>query len=232
LYLNPTLQTNMQKPIQQTIEYVVKNAGNDDDIVLVASSLGSKMTFDAVQRLGSESADEFAERTTDIIMLANQISLLNLGTRKISHGTIEAPGGSLSNFLMRSQTFKAQRVRQRKRLPPSAVITNVIHVVAATDPNDLLSFPLRDRDIPLPQTTDGTTIEIVGSNIYSHNAWAIPWLFANPLKAHNGHDQNRWLLKRLVKGFTSKQTCFPEAEPLKPPCPDVQGKEDMKKRRF
>jgi hypothetical protein len=65
-------------------------------------------------------------------------------------------------------------------------------------------------------------IEIVGANIYSHNAWAIPWLVENPDPAHTAYDANGWLLDRLVRGFWSDKPCFPKPVPFDPPCESNQ----------
>lgn len=234
LYLNPSFQTNMQKPIRQTIDYVMKEMGTNDRIVLVASSLGSKMTFDTVEQWRSANTEEFAGRTTDIIMLANQVPLLNLGSREIKDGRIVEPTNSLRSFLIRSQRRKAQKIREQKAAGESttAIITNRIHVIAATDPNDMLSFPLRDRDIPDPEFVDGRRIDVVGVNIYSHNAWSIPWLFENPLPAHTGYEDNGWLMDRLVRGFNSKgRRCLPAPEPLEPQCDENRGTKAGKAQR-
>ncbi len=84
LYLNPEFRPMMQLPILQSIGIVAAAATNKyDQVVLVTHSLGSAMTFDTVvthqsDLLNAESIKRFIGRTTDIIMFANQIPLLNL----------------------------------------------------------------------------------------------------------------------------------------------------------
>ena len=48
---------------------------------------------------------------------------------------------------------------------------------------------------------DGTNLTVHLSNIYSHNAWEIPFLFEDPIGAHNNYPQNYWLMDKLVDGF-------------------------------
>jgi hypothetical protein len=210
----------MQRPIRQTIQHVLQHSATNDSIVLVASSLGSKMTFDTIERWGtSDAADEFAGRTTDIIMLANQVPLLNLGSRTIANGVV-AEETSLKSFLRRGQQRRTEKLQSPALNTPT--VTNVVQVIAATDPNDLLSFPVRPRDIPPPTVQNGRIVEVIGANIYSHNAWVIPWLFENPSPAHTGYDANGWLLDRLVRGITANKRCFKELEPLPCPCEETE----------
>ncbi|MGP8235828.1 MAG: hypothetical protein ACLQVW_10500, partial [Limisphaerales bacterium] len=202
LYMNPAFRGAMQQPIIQTIEEVAGETGSNDVIVLVASSLGSKMTFDTtVEWQDNARVQHFAERTTDIFMLANQLPLLHLGTgTNLEAEASQAPETSIKHFLRISRKHKQRAID--KKGPPRIPHDATIHVVAATDPNDLLSYPLSRRDI-IPDDGDGTNVTITVGNIYPHNTGAILFVFANPAAAHDNYDINEWLLKKLVYGYAS-----------------------------
>jgi len=202
LYMNPTFRGTMQEPILQAIEQVAQETGSNDPIVLIASSLGSKMTFDtALAYERNAKVQHFTERTTDIIMLANQLPLLHLGTATdFEKEQLQGRDTVAKQFLQKSRDDKETRANRERWRATRREAT--IHVVAATDPNDLLSYPLSRRDI-VPDDENAGGVRISMSNIYSHNARAILFVFENPAAAHENYDQNTWLLKKLVRGYTS-----------------------------
>ena len=219
LYLNPAFRPRMQEPILQTIHHVEKQAGPHDEIVLVASSLGSKMTFDTVAEWASEEkVQNFARRTTDIVMLANQLPLLHLANTNI---LLHPRKTAVKEFVGLSR-----EQRKKRPLPSEPEDTNRfnINVVAATDPNDLLSYPLDDDDVKPENRDDENKVKIIVSNIYAHNAWAIPFLFENPGSAHAQYDENKWLVRQLVRGFSGKPECFPKAVPDTFTCEQIPKK--------
>jgi hypothetical protein len=220
LYLNPSFREKMQEPIRQAIDLVAQQTHTNDNIVLIASSLGSKMTFDTVDQLVTSSTNtnavHFSERTTDIIMLANQISLLSLATDTDLFATVH-PERSLPRFLEHSRKLKnarRQRMEQHAESFPTNEIT--INVVAATDPNDLLSYPVSTNNVPANDVTN--QVRIVVSNIYKYNASAFLGVFEHPLWAHTHYDQNSWLVKRLVRGFSADKACLRTPVPEPEPC--------------
>jgi hypothetical protein len=200
LYLNPTFRGAMQDPILQTMQRVGGLANSNDVIVLVAESLGSKMVFDTAVAYDTDlQVQHFAERTTDIIMLANQLPLLHLGTgTNLEADASQAPETGAKQFLRMMRTHKQNRIdKERKAGNPRQA---AIRVVAATDPNDLLSYPLSQRDV-IPDDVTGGSVTITVGNIYSHNTGAILFIFANPEAAHDNYGQNDWLLRSLVFGY-------------------------------
>ena len=203
LYLNPSFRSAMQDPILQTIKRVAGLAGSNDAIVLMASSLGSKMVFDtAVEYETNAQVRHFTERTTDIIMLANQLPLLNLGMEtNVAADPLGSPETGAKRFLRMARTHKQNRIDKDAMAGHSR--KTVIHVVAATDPDDLLSYPLTERDV-MPEDVNGGGVTITVGNIYSHNTGAILFVFANPEAAHDNYDQNEWLLRSLVFGYPSR----------------------------
>jgi hypothetical protein len=122
-------------------------------------------------------------------MLANQIPLLNLGART----------NSLKAFLGKS-------AQEKQGAPDTEHVNKVINVVAATDPNDILSYPLRPEDV-VPTEENDTSVVL--SNIYSHNAWAILGFLVWPTSAHEDYDKNAWLINKLVKGYSEpRHECY------------------------
>lgn len=200
LYLNPTFRSAMQEPVLQTIRRVADQTGSNDVVVLVASSLGSKMVFDtAVNYQDDPKVRHFAERTTDIVMLANQLPLLHLGTgTNLEASPLAASETGAQKFLQMSRKHKQARINDHGA--PANAHEATIHVIAATDPNDLLSYPLSERDI-IPDGGNEGDVTITVGNIYSHNTGAILCIFAYPEAAHDNYDQNKWLLRKLVFGY-------------------------------
>jgi hypothetical protein len=213
LYLNPAFRDKLQEPIQQTLEHVADQTSPNDSIILIASSLGSKMTFDTVDRLvdSSSTVAHFSERTTDVLMLANQIALLSLATDTNLSATFH-PERSLRRFLEHSRNLKnARRQRSPARAEPENTNQITINVVAATDPNDLLSYPVSTNNLPSEELSPTNRVRISVSNIYKYNASAILGVFEDPVSAHTHYDQNSWLVKQLVHGFSAKKPCLPKA---------------------
>ncbi len=195
LYMNPSFRRYMQEPILETMARVATNAGPGDAIVLVAQSLGSKMTFDTALEYASDTnVVRFTEKMTDIIMLANQLPLLHLAMAS----NLEAPY-SMSNFVVLSRTNSWKHFQKHGWDTNSEDYD--LRIVAATDPNDLLSYPLRRRDVAPGQNGGTNDIKVTVGNIYSHNAWAIPFLFENPESAHDNYPENAWLLRMLAHGY-------------------------------
>jgi hypothetical protein len=199
LYLNPTFRSNMQEPILQAIQIVTNAVTNEDDqIVLLTHSLGSVMIFDTIATHSDlPEVKTFADRTTDIFMLANQIPLLNLAlsTNLQMTPSVSAQESPIQAFVRLSKSRKHVRLADR-RLKRGSVsretTTNLftINIIAATDPNDLLSWPLGTNDImSVPDQAADDDIKISLSNIYAHNAWGVPWLVENPETAHNNYQK-------------------------------------------
>jgi hypothetical protein len=222
LYLNPVFRPKMQEPILQSIQVIASNIDNDDDqIIFLGHSLGSMMTFDTIAANANDPAvSKFAEKTTDIIMLANQIPLLSLGlSTNILAGPSKAAQDSPLKAFLRISNKRKHNHLDKKRAQGAVsdeTATNLlaINLVAATDPNDLLSWPLGTNDITfVPDDASVETVHVNLSNIYSHNAWGVPFLFEYPVSAHNDYQKNQWLVKKLIKGFSSATSGFPSSVP-------------------
>src|SRR5438093_1302857 len=98
------------------------------------------------------------------------------------------------------------RSRARLRQPQAPL---ALHLVAFSDPNDLLSYPLDQSSI------SGSTI--VYSNVaVSVERSAILGVFAWPMTAHTGHDKSKVVMDLLAfghKGADSRAASQPPVTP-------------------
>jgi len=205
LYLNPTYRTNLQEPVLHTLAAVESDMTNEHDrVVFITHSLGSKLTYDTIMdNTNNPAVTNLVSKTTDIIMLANQIPLLDLAieTNELAWaaGRVEIPRtNSLHQFL---NFVGEQKSKKHKGHSPSPLIestNSTVRVVAATDPNDDLSYPLEAGT----SYENGTLVVI--SDIYKYNAWGILGLVECPPSAHTDYFVNDSLIKKLIEGFPKR----------------------------
>lgn len=173
---------------------------NNDGVVVLSSSLGSKLVFDAIDQM-SKSQDQDKQAAgaqlwnsmRGAFMAANQIPLLSLADENRLPSTVAALGinrigdyapDPLASLLSSSQSWNLQGQAGRPLLP----------IVAFSDPNDLLSFTTRPFLEQLPASEHYRAIDVV-----VRNAWTL-LVFANPLTAHTGYLDNPQVLKILFHG--------------------------------
>jgi hypothetical protein len=163
-----------------------------DDFVLVSHSLGSRATLDALQRLANVSvtddprvrrvADQFKVRDLQLFMMSNQLPLLEAGREgQQVTGQIPAycgPGASKSGrFFGKTE------------------------LIAFSDPNDLMSYPVPDRFAEryvesrlCPQVTNVTVNVAAVSSFFGIGE------VANPLSAHTGYDADERVGALIARG--------------------------------
>jgi hypothetical protein len=110
---------------------------NDFEYVFVSWSLGSKMVYDCLAQTqggaGDPDFDEIARKTRAFYMLANQLPLLELGD-------LPSPGvGERASTQASAGAYQSLIAVARKR---KAAANVPLWIVAISDPNDLLSYPL------------------------------------------------------------------------------------------
>ena len=198
LYLSDGYRSKIQEPVTNAIQRILAdNFSTNDQFVIITHSLGSKLTFDSLQRMTehfsqastrhAQRITNFAAQTTYMIMFANQIPLLQLGeTRAAVEPGHQKP---VQQFL----EMRQQGVKARENLPAA---TNVLWVLAVTDPNDLLSYPLQPPNFMTDSHTD-----IRFGNVFVCNAPALFGWVANPLDAHEDYFTNTKLVKLLINGY-------------------------------
>jgi hypothetical protein len=175
---------------------------DNDEFVFITHSLGSRITTDGLQRLtqvveaeGRERPEvarvsqSFQDRGVKVFMLANQLPLLQSGLEPASvQGAVPAycqPDGA--DFAHRA--FKETEL------------------IAFSDPNDLLSYPIPDAfvrdhvDSRLCPKQVNVTINIARiSSLLGFGE------FANPLAAHSDYDDDERVIGLITRGIGQPET--------------------------
>lgn len=165
-----------------------------DDLVLVTHSLGSRVTIDALARLAGLDALRTDSRATalsatlrrkdvQVFMLSNQLPLLEAGQGR------RAVVDRIGEFCGPEATRAGER------------FFNETQLIAFSDPNDLMSYPIPDRfvenyvDSRLCPVVTNVTINIasVASILGLGDA-------ANPLAAHTGYGVDERVAALLAEG--------------------------------
>ena len=153
-------------------------------IVMFSHSLGSMMVFESIAQMldmptapasaFQVTAEDFVRQLKLVGMLANQLPLL---------------------YLSRVPAEKKDEERQAKRMQILRANPNPLPIVAVSDPNDLLSFPL---DAGWPHRLKGDKARII--NITMANVNDVWIAGADPLTAHTGYYKNPCVVRLLVEG--------------------------------
>jgi len=173
-----------------------------DDYIFISHSLGSRITIDALQRLANLfNKKEFQEKFPDlkklhnviqqkditIFMLSNQLPLLQLG-RSLpevlnEHDKYCSPQGS--NYAER--------------------FANQSHIVAFSDPNDMLSYTIpegyKDKYLDSRMCTTVSNISINIANVVDVFGFSE---IASPMEAHTGYDHDERVVALLAHGLNNK----------------------------
>jgi hypothetical protein len=178
---------------------------DDDDFAFITHSLGSRITTDALERLArlmkqeavqrpqiGPLAQAFREREVKVFMLANQLPLLQSGLE---------PAGvrdSMPGYCRPEGTHYLERLFKETEL------------IAFSDPNDLLSYPIPDRfvrdyvDSRLCPKQVNVTINVAPvSDLVGLGQ------FANPLAAHVDYENDERVIGLITRGIGQ-----PETEPV------------------
>ena len=198
-------RNHMQFPIMRAVEAVLHDYQPQDELAIVTYSLGSYMCYDTLlkmsrgeQIMGEKEysatvVKDLIGHTNYIYMLANQLPLLELS--------------EVSNPLPlrhESETSVKALAEIRRQNRPGASLQRrqaplALHLVAFSDPNDLLSYPL-DQD-----STSSGTIEY-SNVVVSVERSAILGIFAWPLTAHTGHDKSKAVMDLLAFGHHGNES--------------------------
>jgi hypothetical protein len=163
-----------------------------DDFVIVSHSLGSRATLDALQRLTNvpftddprirRVADQFKDRDLQLFMLSNQLPLLEAG-REGQQVTGQAAAYCGPGATKPGRFF------------------GKTEIVAFSDPNDLMSYPVPDRFAEryiesrlCPEVTNVTI------NVAAVSSFLGVGEVANPLSAHTGYDADERVGALIAKG--------------------------------
>jgi len=207
---------HMQYPVMRAIQIIEHDGlGPGDELGIITHSLGSRMTFDTLNDMiegipiqldgtpiPSEVDDNKRIATSVILhtkyffMMANQLPLLALSDAEKPVG--EKPTvrhHSMKKFLQLRSLLK---VESGKRLEPANNNEPTLHMIAFSDPNDLLTYPIDKANV-----VDGnsTALEVEITNVrISVARWGWFFLVANPLTAHTGYFTDARTIHQIANG--------------------------------
>ena len=186
-----------------------------DPTVIITHSLGGYMLMDSIQAelrtdncrptsSGGGPAEKILANTPVIYMMANQLALLNLSTLRRDP---QAPKKTTAMDAVTKQFAKcwlmAREARARSAGKPSP--TTISHVVAFSDPNDILSWRVERKNLRLPRPEWG---EVAVTNVYMSNGeFSVPGLFSDPTNAHTGYFVNPTVMDMLICGINNTSPC-------------------------
>ena len=185
---------------------------------LVAESLGSKISFDALDEMDKRPApdkakvagDSAVDRLALIFMLANQLPMLSLAEQTIEPPNARpaalpemAPFGaqdSLQQLLKRKGRSELNPIRGGSiRGEGAASMPLKLALVAFTDPNDLLSFRL----LPSRYSVQGIDIaDVLVSNDATYFG-----ILELPTSAHTDYRKNMDVTRYIACGSVGSELC-------------------------
>jgi len=172
-----------------------------DDYIFISHSLGSRITIDALQRLAALFNNEnfkkanprlenlhqvIQDRDVTIFMLSNQLPLLQLGR-------------SLPEVLNEHENYclpEGSKYGER--------LANETHIVAFSDPNDMLSYTIpagfKDEYLDSRMCTAVSNISINVAHVVDVFGFSD---VANPMEAHVGYDHDERVVELLAHGLSN-----------------------------
>ncbi len=175
---------------------------DNDDFAFITHSLGSRITLDGLARLSkvietfgaqhpemARVAKSFKERDIQVFMLANQLPLLQSGLEPAS------VRDAVPAYCRPAGVHYADRLFKETDL------------IAFSDPNDLLSYPIPDRfvrdyvDSRLCPRQDNVTINVAPvTDVIGLGE------FANPLAAHIDYENDERVIDLITRGIGQPET--------------------------
>jgi hypothetical protein len=167
-------------------------------LVIVTESLGSKLAFDAIDRLRTNpdtlrAGEVTFDRIVQVFMSANQLPILALADKHLD-GTVAAVGDSRAY----ADDPLAALIKARKLRRAESAEEVIPQIVAFTDPNDLLSYIL----VPSSNADSYSVIDVVVSNENTFFGF-----LELPDKAHLGYRTNEVVRRLIACGNPKRATC-------------------------
>lgn len=177
-------------------------AQNNIPVMVITDSVGSKITFDAIYKLatgpgkGKEKAGiALFNRTTLVFMRANQMPILALADKHLD-GTA-SPERIDAGF----PTDPIQALIRRRNAGPAGARSRAVPtVVAFSDPNDLLSYPLARS--PFAAAASYPIVDVIVSNDKSYLG-----LFELPNTAHLDYAKTAAVRRLIACGNPRSSAC-------------------------
>jgi len=191
-------QKTMQLPIKKAIEQISSNdpAGKFANVI-VTFSLGSSMVFDTINIMDKNSSEEtrnrarqFRDSTRLIFMLANQIPLIELSRAKrdgVEQKDLDSTTYTeILDFVDKNSSATDKSIQKKP------------WVIAISDPNDLLSYPIFQS---LRRKKEDTFVSVISS--VQKTAYWIPFFgkITNPMNAHIGYGIDNKTLSLIIEGY-------------------------------
>jgi len=142
--------------------------------------------------------------TNYVFMLANQLPLLELSEVSNPPSLRRASDTAVKAL---AEIRRRHRPRIRARQPQILV---PLHLVAFSDPNDLLTYPLDKNSI------SGSTAIEYSNVVVSVERSAILGVFAWPMTAHTGHEKSKVVMDLLAFGHNGVDS-HPASQPAVTP---------------
>ena len=208
-------RNHMQFPIMRATEAILHDYQPQDELAIITESLGSYMCYDTLLKMSRGESimgekdysaavvQDLIGHTNYVYMFANQLPLLEL-----SEVSNPLPLRHESATAVKALAEIRRRNKPRVRLQQSQALLP-LHLVAFSDPNDLLSYPLDQSSI------SGSTIAYSNVTVSVERS-AILGVFAWPMTAHTGHDKSKVVMDSLAfghKGADSRAASQPAVTP-------------------
>jgi hypothetical protein len=209
-------RNHMQFPIMRAIAAILHDYQPEDELAIITQSLGSYMSYDTLlkmsrgERIMGEreySADvvkDLIGHTNYVFMLANQLPLLELS--EVSNPLpLQYAADTAIKELAKIRRQNKPRTRPLQQPAPVA-----LHLVAFSDPNDLLTYPLDKGSVSGSNTVEYSNV------IVSVERSAILGVFAWPMTAHTGHEKSKVVMDLLAFGHNSGDSGAPNQPAVRP----------------
>jgi hypothetical protein len=172
-------------------------------LVLIADSLGSKLTFDALAEMlisprterSAAAGESAATRLVQVFMNANQLPILGLADQDI--GPVEVK--ELKDFPIREDSLQRLLNFKSQPRPLQLGFPSKMSLVAFTDPNDLLSYRL----LPVRFTVPGVEV----SDVLVSNDTTYFGLLERPDTAHTEYEANAEVRAFIACGRPKSPRC-------------------------
>jgi hypothetical protein len=175
-----------------------------DDYFFVTHSLGSRITLDTLQSFATDSSSALAgsrlesirgivrHKDFTVFMLANQLPLLQMGRAE----------AKVTGQYRAYCTANGERQQER--------ILRRLNIVALSDPNDILSYPVQDDFAQ--QYIDSRVcprLANVSINVAQQRDILGAASFADPLTAHNGYLEDPRVISLITDGTGGAESAGP-----------------------
>lgn len=177
-------------------------------VVFASESLGSKLLYDVLIGLmqrsdaGAAKVQARAADARQFFMFANQIPLLDLASRPPPEARDKpVPGAAAAETSLQELVRRIVDENRKQRIELRRFDIEPIeqlHVVAFSDPNDILSYRL-----PSDYFKNAPRVRV--SNVLTSNAEVMLGLFENPAGAHTDYRKNADVLVLFVCGRTAER---------------------------